>query len=289
MMTPDRDCLETFVAQWIATKSPKCQAFMLANVAGMTSAPLDTLELGRKPDATAMVDRIEQSAAAHLAASGQKKQRYTLAAFSKDSKVLGQHFFAIEADVNELQLLAPGMSGAMNRYWDSNGEDEMAGNMGAGLAKVASRHQQEMTRIYMGAFGALMTNMAQQVDRMSRRTASIEQRHMDALKLTEELLSRKHDRELEHKEQTAELERQERTWLSLEKFMPIIAARMTGATDLSDLFRSLNEEKRAQLFGALDDDQAQTMRRIFSQDEDARQAIDELLNKRRIEAAPAAE
>jgi hypothetical protein len=273
MMTPDRAQLECYLEQWLASKAPKCAAFMLAHVAGVSSAALDTVELtGKPPAASALADRLEQAAHGHLSALNLKRGRYTLAALNKSRAVLAQHFFSLSSDAGSLGLMAPQIGSA----FDGELVDADGVAAPAAFIKTVTKHQAEMSRIYMGAFGALMTNMAEQVDRLMRRSSAIEQKHLDSIKLCEELMNRKHERDLEFEAQKLELKREDRNYNNLEKFIPIILGRMTGSTDVAELFRSLDKDKRTILFSALDAEQAKKLKRIFAQDDEAQKAIDEL-------------
>lgn len=235
-----RGQIMTFVEEWVATVEPQPTHLVIAH-APLSGHPviLDTAATGpdKQRETAELAERFYGAAHSHAVATG-GWQRYTVAAMA-GSTVLAQRMLVIET-----------MQAA--RMHDGSGELGDA----ATVVKHLLRHDERMHRLLVEDREVSLKIMQAQLVTMSAERQAMQQQFTDSflesMKLMRELGDRKHERDLEIQRETAKDERQAQMLEMLQVMMPVLVARMTGATAANRLIQSIDPDMRRHLFAALD-------------------------------------
>lgn len=240
-----RQEIEAFIGEWIASPDPAPDRLVIAHApfTGGPPAILDTQAAGkrRQRQAAAIAERFASAAQAHASATpGGGSQRYTVAAMAGPN-VLAQRMISIE-------VMRPGGLGDYDGPGDA-----------ASIVKQTLRHSERMHQLVVRDREVSLNIMQQHTVMLAGEMAKMREmmstQFVEQLRVTQELVDRKHEREIEiHREQQKD-ERFERLWVMLQALAPTVIARMTGATAVSRLFHSLEPQVRDAILAALSPEQ----------------------------------
>jgi hypothetical protein len=98
-----------------------------------------------------------------------------------------------------------------------------------GVLQMLMRHQEKTMRIAIGSVAKTMQHMSKQLEKKDERIEAMEARQMDMLKMTEDLISGRHARDLELRKLDREDQRKEQALGMLMNTLPVLATKVIGA------------------------------------------------------------
>lgn len=258
--------LELFVSRWLGKKDRP--SFVLVHASEGAPSVLDTCELegdlAELPKAAEIADRLLRSADVH-AASSSRPQRYSVCAQNGKGRVLGQHYFR----------LAPAPGAALEL-----GHADTESATPTGVLSQSMRHTEAFARMHAEANGSMFRNLLNLVGILGKMVESNEQQRLDNMRLTQELLDRRHARELELRTAAEEQDRMARGLRMLEQgVLPMVAAHVSGASPVAELFKSLNQEQLEVIMGTMREEQLPHLRKIFESSQAAKLGADVIFNQ----------
>ncbi len=255
-----------FLGRWLDRKERPSITLLHAG----EGAPnvLDTVdeaaEPGAAPSVGELADRMVRTAQAHADASS-RPQRYAVAAQNARGRVLGQVFF---------RLAPPLLAGLEPGHSDTEAPTPV------GAMAQSMRHTEAFARIHAESTGATVGNLIKLLGIMGKMVESAEAQKLETMRLTQELLDRKQARDLELRAAAAEQERMGRGLSMIEQgVIPMLAAHMSGASPVTELFRSLTQEQFQTILGCMTEQQIPHLRKILETGRAAEIAKETLLTK----------
>lgn len=238
-----------FVGRWLGRKERP--SFALVHVSESGPVVLDSFEPDEldapSPGAVELAARFATSAQAHVGSSS-RPQRYAVAASSARGRVLAQVFF---------RLCPPLLAGLEPGHTDT----EPATPTGA-MAQ-AMRHTEAFARLQAETTGASVSALVSLVKMLGAQVEAAEGSRLEYMRLAQQLLDRKQERDLEVRDAEAVQRRTEQGMNLLGRAVEVAAAHFTGATPVFQFLRSLRPEQADAILGAMDAEQLPMLRKIM--------------------------
>lgn len=178
-------------------------------------------------------------------------QRYAIVAKRADGKEIGR--FVLRARPEE------------DDYAGGFDDD---GNTKA-LVSQQMRHTEAIMRVSVSSMGQILGNLFEALSRSQERERLYSDKHLEMLKLTEELMDRSHEREMEAKEQEFKQDLAFQAVDQIKPMLPVIAAKLMGKkADIGDMaiksfLESLSPEQLAGLRDILTPEQSELVMSII--------------------------
>jgi hypothetical protein len=223
---PGHNGIESWIRDQLARKGPqgKCVAFVLHHVSAKRTGigAIERTEVPDKPDegwsmqaAAWFLKTAEADATALEGTPGSKLQTYTLGALfekSGDSPVVRHSFRVSVSDVEE-----------------GSGDPSVSEPATAeGLQGQLMRHLEAMARMATQGAQRTIDGLQKQVDQKDALLERYQRKDLERMELTEQLISRKHERELQTYEAEAKEKRKDALFDLLMPLVPMIGKRLTG-------------------------------------------------------------
>jgi hypothetical protein len=97
-----------------------------------------------------------------------------------------------------------------------------------GVLAQFMRHNQEMARLNAAAVGALTHHLSKTVEKQAEQIDKLMADRINAMTVMEDLMSRRHEREIETEKAHASIERNKEIFAKIATFFPIIAGKIAG-------------------------------------------------------------
>lgn len=179
---------------------------------------------------------------------GQGTQRYVILVYRKDSPERSSGRFAF--------LVA-------NEREESEGYESEPPNR-AGLTQQLMRHLEAKERVYSSSLTVILGNMQRMASTLSEENARLREQQMQQQTTVEELLSMRHERDLETRKAEARINMLQEAAKEVKLLLPAIVSRFSGAKTGQDnlstvavqrFIESLDDEQRTKILETLKPDQ----------------------------------
>jgi hypothetical protein len=147
---------------------------------------------------------------------------------------------------------------------DDEGGGELEGPSGKGLMAQLMRHTEAMVRINQSTTAAQIQAMTSLNSQLLREKQEVEERRINLLLEMEQLISQRHQRDMEEKREAAKEERMAMLFGQLQRVMPALVARLLPGTAVAadasaqalaaamkGVIEGLPDDKMAQIIDAL--------------------------------------
>lgn len=232
---------------------PKAAQLKLLHVAGTKLQDVRSFKVPDKVDESildTLVTDLEQSAIDDVEGAG-GMQRYVVQAIDSDKKLISRHQVRYSATRSQDEVGA----------FDLDSEPASM----QGLLTMFMRHIEARERIDKAAWGNLINVQRGTIEDLAQKNNDLTERHLDFMGIMEEMLGKKHERELEVKRVEGNNEIKQKIGRQIAALLPAIAKRV-GGVDLPDLkdpdtlsmrelLQTLNEEQLEKLQSVLTEDQ----------------------------------
>jgi hypothetical protein len=233
---------------------------------------VDTYPAGGGISPSKLAERIVQSAELE---AGDTRTRFVLVATAKGDRALGRRRFDIEPNggplstTRELSLTGDFGGELFPTPYDDGGNS----SMGKGSFKYLLKHNEAMTKLFVGSLMGLLGESVQQQRYTNERIRDVEGEYVKAMKVTQDLLDRQHDRDIETKRENAELDRRARMMERFESdLLPVLLSRMTGASEVGEFMNSLKPEQIAEILPNLTEKQVETLQALWKKGDEGDRA-----------------
>jgi hypothetical protein len=108
-----------------------------------------------------------------------------------------------------------------------------------GLLAQLMRHNQEMARQHAAAIGALTHHMAKTIEKQAEQIDRLMTDRVSAMTVMEDLMSRRHEREIETQKAQASIERNKEMFQKVASFFPIVVNKLAGKELVHQKFSAL--------------------------------------------------
>ena len=193
-------------------------------------------------------DEIMASAHSH-AEESTRLQRYSVVAYAADETVLAMCPFRMR----------PTTESSAGTDFDS---EPATPN---GLISQMMRHNEALTRMHLANYKDMMGLLAEEVGRVRRRNDELEDKNISMVRMYEELMSEKHQRDMETLKEAHSEDRKERLLTQGEKLLPFIAAKVTGQTAVKKFMQTLAPDDMAKLMTILRPEQIEALEGILDE------------------------
>jgi hypothetical protein len=267
-----------FVERWKA--DPSVRFFCCAHVTDQGAAILDTIEAGPKCLPSSVVERVEAASRAHCDAS-RKLQRYSLAVLgpAPACRTIAQHHFALAPEANP----DLGFGAATDTEEPTH----------KGIVRQTMRHSEAYARIMVQSTQEQIAGLLTENQRLREQNERYADKSFEVASSYEKLITESTVRQLEQQTYLRDQQRMDTAFDAfMNGFLPVVLARMTGATPLTRLLKSLKTEQLPAFFGVLDQDQLNLAKQLLSEGAAAEMGEAKLLGlpglTKAADAAPAA-
>ena len=175
--------------------------------------------------------------------------------------------FCVDVDRAQSAGLAALDTGGDDHYEDSITLDRSGQRVG--VVGLLMRHTHASAQLALGHIHDIVRHYKAECERKDERIRELEDRHLKTMAMHEELLSMKHEREMEKLRMEGSEKRKDQFFEKLEQLAPLALAKFVGPGADGKLPPALGEEMMRQLLGSLKPEQLDAISRHLGPEQQA--------------------